>query len=209
MSNPWLDVTEADYDGHMGSPAVSQTPVLADLLRDALAAVRPRDLLLLGCTTGNGLEHVDPGVTARVTAVDLNEGFLARLAERFPSPRFQLRTRRADLAVADFEPGSYDLVHAALVFEYFDWRAAIPRLARALRAGGVLSAVIQRPSTSTTAVAPSPFATIQRLAPLFHFIEPDDLTDAAVRAGLSPVFQQTVPLPSAKRFAVLRFAKAA
>jgi SAM-dependent methyltransferase len=207
MSNPWLDVTEADYDGHMGSPAVGQTPVLADILRTTLAAVRPRDLLLLGCTTGNGLEHVDPAVTALVTAVDINREFLARLAERFPAPPFALHTRCEDLATAAFAPETCDLVHAALVLEYFEWRPALPRLTRALRPGGVLSAVIQRPSTSTAAVAPSPFATIQKLAPLFRFIDPAELTDAAIRAGLSPAFRQTVPLPSAKRFEVLRFAK--
>jgi SAM-dependent methyltransferase len=207
MSNPWLDVTEADYDGHMNSPAVDQTRVLAELLRDTLAAVRPREVLLLGCTTGNGLEHVDPDVTVHVSAVDIHGGFLARLVERFPSPRFDLRTRCADLATAEFDPDAYDLAHAALVLEYFDWRPAMPRLARALRSGGVFSTVIQRPSTSAAAVAPSPFPTIQKLAPLFHFVEPDDLIAEAGRAGLSPVFRQTVPLPSAKQFEVLRFAK--
>jgi SAM-dependent methyltransferase len=208
MANPWLDVTEADYDGHMGSPAVNQTPVLAELLRDALEAVRPATVLLLGCTTGNGLEHVRPEVTSHVTAVDINAGFLAQLTGRFARPPFELQTRCLDLAVAEFEPDAFDLVHAALVFEYFDWVPAIPRLARALRPSGILSVVVQRPSTATAPVTPTPFMTIQSLAPLFHFIEPDVLSSEAIRAGLTPVFQRTVPLPSAKRFEVVRFVKA-
>jgi hypothetical protein len=42
MKNPWLDIAEGDYVGHMSSPAVNQRPVLNRLLRDALARIQPR-----------------------------------------------------------------------------------------------------------------------------------------------------------------------
>lgn len=51
----------------MSSPEVDQLSVLSGLLKDALERFRPRDFLLLGCSTGNGLEHVDPVVTRSVT----------------------------------------------------------------------------------------------------------------------------------------------
>jgi hypothetical protein len=66
MSNPWLDIPEADYIGHMNSPAVGQRPVLGRLLGEALETVRPKVVLVLGCSTGNGLEHVNPAVTSRI-----------------------------------------------------------------------------------------------------------------------------------------------
>jgi hypothetical protein len=40
MRNPWLDIPEADYVGHMSSPVVNQRPVLNRLLREALQRVR-------------------------------------------------------------------------------------------------------------------------------------------------------------------------
>ena len=72
MSNPWLDIPDVDYIGHMSSPAVNQWSVLNQLLRDALES---------------GLEHVDVAVTSRVTGVDLNATYLRRLVERFSNPR--------------------------------------------------------------------------------------------------------------------------
>ena len=41
MRNPWLDIAEVDYVGHMSSPAVNQRPVLSRLLRDALESAQP------------------------------------------------------------------------------------------------------------------------------------------------------------------------
>ena len=143
MSNPWLDIPEADYVGHMSSPLVNQRPVLSRLLRDALESVQPRTVLVLGGSTGNGLEHVKPDVTSRVTVVDLNPAYLNRLVERFPNPAFELDVRCADLADFLFEPEAFDLVHAALVLEYVEWPPLLPRVATTLRPGGVLSVVLQ------------------------------------------------------------------
>ena len=70
--NPWLDIPETDYVAHMCSREVDQYRVLNRLLRDVLATVRPETVLVLGCSSGNGLEHIDPAVTSRVAAVDIN-----------------------------------------------------------------------------------------------------------------------------------------
>ena len=47
MSNPWLDITEGDYVGHMSSPAVNQRPVLSHLLRDVLESTRVMEVFQL------------------------------------------------------------------------------------------------------------------------------------------------------------------
>jgi hypothetical protein len=77
MCNPWLDIPELDYVGHMSSPTVNQRPVLSRLMGDALESVSPRTMLVLGGSTGNGLEHVNPEVTSQVTVVDLNPAYLS------------------------------------------------------------------------------------------------------------------------------------
>src|SRR5262245_57722996 len=137
MRNPWLDIPESDYVAHMSSPMVDQRPVLNRLLRDVLETVRPRTLLVLGCSTGNGLEHVDREVTSRVTVVDVNPAYLRRLAERFPNPDFELEIRCADLIDCAFEPEAFDLVHAALVLEYVEWSSLLPRLGVTLAPRGI------------------------------------------------------------------------
>ena len=205
MTNPWLHIPEADYVGHMSDPAVNQRSVLNRLMRDALEDVQPRTFLVLGCSTGNGFEHVNPAVTERVLAVDVNASYLQRLVDRFPNPGFDLQIRCADLDDAVFEPEAFDLVHAALVFEYVEWRPLVTRISRALAAGGGLSLVLQRPSSSSPAVTPTEFTSLVSLEALFRFVDPEDVVNTAGDAGLRLVTRRIEPLPGGKAFEVLRF----
>jgi SAM-dependent methyltransferase len=207
MSNPWLDIPEADYVGHMSSPAVGQRPVLSRLLGEVLETVRPNVVLVLGGSTGNGLEHVNPTVTSRVVVVDVNPKYLLRLRERFPNPSFELDVVFGD--VIDIELGRqvYDLVHAGLILEYVEWLALLPRVATALRPGGVLSVILQAPSASSPAVTPTMFTSLRKLESLFRFVEPGALVDAALGEGLNLNARHSEPLPAGKSFEVLRFMK--
>jgi SAM-dependent methyltransferase len=209
MRNPWLDIPEVDYVGHMSSPTVNQWPMLSRLLGDALESVRPRTLLVLGGSTGNGLEHVNPEVTSRVTVVDVNPAYLSRLGERFPNPAFELEVHCADLADAVLTRDAFDLVHAALVLEYVEWPLLLPRVATALKSWGVLSVVLQLPSPSSPAVTPTTFVSLQSVESLFRFVEPRTLIEAARGEGLTLDSQRTELLATGKAFEVLRFVNAA
>lgn len=209
MNNPWLDISAADYIGHMSTPEVAQHQVLNGLLRGALESVRPRSVLVLGCSTGNGLEHVNPDVTSRVVGVDINPGYLERLVEQFPHPSFDLDLRCIDLAEYAFEPEAFDLVHAALVLEYIHWSSLLPRIAGTLQTAGVLSVVLQLPSRVTPAVTPTGFTSLRTLESLFHFVEPDVLVAGATALGLHLESRRTERLKSAKAIEVLHFRKGA
>jgi ubiquinone/menaquinone biosynthesis C-methylase UbiE len=207
MPNPWLDIPEADYVGHMNSPAVGQGPVLSRLLGEVLEDVRPTELLVLGGATGNGLEHVNPAVTSRVVVVDVNPAYLVRLRERFPNPTFKLDLWSGDVIEVELGRQAYDLVHAGLIFEYVEWRVLLARIAAALRPEGVLSVILQAPSASSPAVTPTKFASLRTLASLFRFVESTALVDAARNEGLGLNARHTEPLPAGKSFDVLRFRK--
>ena len=207
MRNPWLDIPEVDYVGHMSSPTVNQRPVLSRLMGDALESVRPRTMLVLGCSTGNGLEHVNPEVTSRVTVVDVNPAYLLRLGERFPNPRFALDVQCADLADVVLEPEAFDLVHAGLVLEYVEWPLLLPRVTSTLRPGGVLSVVLQLPSAASPAVTPTTFVSLRSLEALFRFVEPGALVKVAHGEGLRLRNRRTEPVTAGKAFEVLRFVK--
>lgn len=209
MNNPWLDIPEVDYIGHMSSPAVGQRPVLARLLRDVLESVRPAVVLVLGGSTGNGLEHVDPAVTSRVVVVDINSRYLRSLRERLPNPSFALDVRCGDLADVELGSDVYDLVHAGLILEYVAWPLLLPRVASALRLGGVFNVVVQTPSASSQAVTQTMFTSLQVLVPLFRFVDPTALVDAARGQGLCLQARRSETLPAGKSFEVLRFVKGA
>ena len=72
------------------SAAVGQRSVLSRLFGEALETVRPGVVLVLDCSTGNGLEHVNPAATSRVVVVDINPTYLRRLRDRFPNPSLEL-----------------------------------------------------------------------------------------------------------------------
>ena len=58
MKNPWLRIPASDYEAHMALPQVSQTQALNKLMASSLAQYTPRSLAVIGCTTGNGFEHI-------------------------------------------------------------------------------------------------------------------------------------------------------
>lgn len=202
--NPWLRIPEADYIGHMSSPAVGQRQVLNRLLGEVVRDTSPRSVLIVGCSTGNGLEHLDPAVTRKVTCVDINPTYLRSLTERFDRADIECEVTCQDLRA--YAPvGSFDLIHAALVLEYLPWQRVLPQLAMALSAHGTLSVVVQLPSHSTPAVTPTPFASLLTLETLFRFVNPDELVAHATDIGLALRTRVTEPLPSAKAFEVVRF----
>ena len=207
MRNPWLDIRADDYLGHMGSPAVDQLSVLSRLFGEALDSFRPADVLLLGCSTGNGLADVDPSVTHRITGVDINPEYLARLEEQFPSPRFDLRLECGDVMKMAFEPATFDLVHCGLLLEYLEWPKLIPTLGRTIRTGGGLSVVLQHPCDTSPAVTCTAYPSLIGLERAFNFVDPSALVNVAESAGLELQLQRTEPLRSGKAFEVMYFEK--
>ncbi|TAK13308.1 MAG: class I SAM-dependent methyltransferase [Acidobacteria bacterium] len=208
MRNPWLDVPPGDYERHMSSPAVDQLSTLARLFGEALEVFRPADVLLLGIATGNGLDRIDANVTRHVTGIDINPEYLARTRTLYSTPAFDLTLQCADAAAIAYTPATYDFVHCALVLEYLDWRQLLVALAPAIRPGGGLSVVLQRPSATAPPVTPTPYASLERLETVFHFVEAQSLIDEARREGLELRSRRTVPLQSGKAFELLLFEKA-
>ena len=207
MTNPWLDIPAGDYIGHMSSPVVAQYQVLNRLFADTLATTRPRAVLVLGCSMGNGFEHVDPAVTSRVVGIDINPAYLQHAGERFRHPGFALDLCCADVAVYAFEQEAFDLVHAALIFEYIEWSAILPRVVATLQRDGVLSVVLQLPSQTSPAVTPTRFSSLRSLESSFCFVDVDAFIAEARTLGLDLAFRHTKTLNGGKAFAVLRFRK--
>jgi SAM-dependent methyltransferase len=203
--NPWTVVPAADYERHMGPEGADQLAPLSAAFQEVYLATQPDRVLVLGCATGNGLEHVDPAVTKRIVGVDVNLQYLGVARQRFfhLGPRLELFCAEAEKFRA--APASFDLVHAALLFEYLHPEVLVRRIAEWLAPDGTCSVVLQRPGGET------PFATskaLQIIGRAAKHVDPDELTRLFDHYGLPRRRAKTVPLRHGKSFWVAHFGRA-
>ncbi len=195
--NPWTVVPSSDYERHMGPDGVDQLATLSALFQEVYLAAQPDRLLLLGCATGNGLEHVDPTVTKRIVAVDVNLQYLGVARQRYfhLGPKLELYCGEAEkFRVA---PGSFDLVHAALLFEYLHPEVLVRKIAEWIADSGTCSVVLQLPGGEGP---PAPTKTMQIIQKAMKLVEPDELTRLFEHYGLPRKRARVVPLEFGKRF---------
>jgi SAM-dependent methyltransferase len=208
ISSPWLSIPLEDYESHMQLPDVGQLPVLDALLGEALGELRPESVALIGCGPGTGLAHVDPDVTRRVVAIDVNATYLAAARARYAHriPGFETIVHDVSVPLEKCERVAY--AHAALLFEYVDAPRAMATIARLLASHGVLDVVLQLPSKLSAPVTATPYSSLQSLAPVMRLVSPGELRFAAREAGLRQTGEErTIPLPHGKSFLCLRFTR--
>lgn len=195
--NPWTVVQAADYERHMGPDGVNQLAPLSQLFQEIYLAAQPDRVLVLGCATGNGLEHVSPAVTQRVVGVDVNLQYLGIARQRFfhLGPRLELFCSEASAWRA--APGSFDLVHAALVFEYLYPEVLVRKIAEWLADGGTCSVVLQLPGGQGPE---APSKALRIIEKAMKLVPPDELVRLFETYGIPLRRQQTVPLPFGKSF---------
>jgi len=204
--NPWLTIPAADYEGHMGAAGVDQLAPLREIFADLYARVRPARLAVLGCGPGNGLDVVDPTVTRRFAGVDLNADYLSLARQRQARLGPIATWICASVESCDLEASGFDLIHAALLLEYVDPAAVLPRIAGSLAPGGVFSVVLQLPGGDGR-ISATGFATLQTLSGLMRLVDPADLRRLATGAGLVEQSSRAVPLARGKSFWAATFAR--
>jgi SAM-dependent methyltransferase len=205
IASPWLDIPLADYEGHMALPEVAQARMLADELESAVRQHAPSSVAIIGCSGGNGFERLIGTTVERIVGIDINPTYVAAAQARFGIhlPRLALYVADIQDALPNITP--MEMIFAGLIFEYVDLRATMHNLRRLCAPGGTLVAVVQAPSAETNAVSPSPYRSLQRLAPAMRLRDAREMKDAAVEAGLAPATTRSLTLPSGKSFIVLSF----
>jgi predicted TPR repeat methyltransferase len=195
--NPWSVVQAADYERHMGSEGMDQLGPLAALFQEVVLSAQPDRLLLVGCATGNGLEHVDPAVTRRAVGVDVNLQHLGIARQRFFHLGPRLELYNTDILGFFSAPGSFDLVHAALVLEYLQPEAMLRKVAGWLAPQGIASVVLQLPGGEGPE---PPSRALQLIARAARLVPPEELTRLMAQAGLALRRHKEVPLRHGRRF---------
>jgi predicted TPR repeat methyltransferase len=194
--NPWSVVAAPDYDRHMGPDGLDQLAPLAALFQEAVLSAQPDRLLVLGCGVGHGLEHVDPAVTRRVVGVDVNLQHLGIARQRFfhLGPRLELYC--SDATAFKAMPGSFDLVHAALLFEYLHPEVLVRRAGEWLAEHGTCSVVLELPGGEGP---PPPSRALQMIEKARHLVPPEELTRLFAVYGMGLLRQKEVPLKFGRR----------
>ncbi len=195
--NPWSVVQAADYERHMGPEGVDQLGPLSSLFQEVVLAAQPDRLLLVGCATGNGLEHVDPSVTRRVVGVDVNLQYLGIARQRFFHLGPRLELYNSDILAFRSPPAAFDLVHAALVFEYLHPEVLVRRASEWLADKGTFSVVLQLPGGEAPE---APSRALQLIAKAMRLVPPEELTRLCEHYGLGLRRRKEVPLRHGKRF---------
>jgi SAM-dependent methyltransferase len=203
--NPWRSIPAQDYEAHMASPEVGQLQFLNAVFKEILARQRPESLLVPGCATGNGFEHIDFAVTKRVVAVDINPKYLALLRKRFLNTAQYIETVDQDILVCEFAPASFDLIFAGLIFEYLDAAAALARFRTWLISAGILVAVLQLPDDRLAPVTETPFPSLQALAPVMKLMTSEAFDETAAAHGFIRIEGTVRRLTSGKRMHVATY----
>ncbi|HUL59348.1 MAG TPA: class I SAM-dependent methyltransferase [Anaeromyxobacteraceae bacterium] len=202
--NPWSVVPASDYEAHMGIKGVDQLGPLSQLFQEVYAATQPDRLLVLGCATGNGLEHVDPNVSKRIVGVDVNLQYLGIARQRYfhLGPRLELYNQEVEKFRA--APGSFDLVHAALIFEYLYPEVLVRKIAEWLAEKGTCSVVLQLPGGEGPE---PPSKAMQIIKKAMKLVNPEELTSVFEQYKLPRKRSKVVSLRGGKSFWMGLFGK--
>ncbi len=120
--NPWLEINISDYVNHMSRPEVGQYQMINVCFRSLIQKYDPEKIFVPGCTIGNGFEYIEWDQVQKVTALDINPAFLEILRNKFAGEG-KLETISEDFQTFRTKGRKYDLIFAALFFEYVELRS--------------------------------------------------------------------------------------
>jgi 2-polyprenyl-3-methyl-5-hydroxy-6-metoxy-1,4-benzoquinol methylase len=205
MRNPWLDIPLADYEAHMALPTIGQSRLIADQLDILINTYSPDSVAVVGCAGGNGFDRLVGTGARRVVGVDINPKYIEQAQRRYAERISGLELYITDIqsSALIFEP--VDLIYVALVFEYVDLAQTMNALRHHCKRDGVLAVLSQRPHETVTHVSPSPYTSLQMLAPRMRLVSPQELQQLAKLVGFSPEHSRVIASPGGKRFSVDEF----
>jgi ubiquinone/menaquinone biosynthesis C-methylase UbiE len=198
--NPWLTIPAADYENHMNSPDVNQLRFLSNVFKMILSSYHPTSILVVGCATGNGFEHINFDTTERVVAIDINLEYLNILRKRYSKYLNKIELICNDVNDCKFEPNTFDLIHCALLFEYVNPAKTVRNITKWLSSNGVLTVVLQLPDKTSKPVSDTPFNSLKRLDKIMHLVNPQEFNQIALSNYLTQVSEEITQLKSAKEF---------
>ena len=207
MENPWLSIPLAEYEGHMALPEIGQAEMLAGELEFAVRQYFPKSVAVIGCAGGNGLDRLVESGVERIVGIDINPAYVETVRRRF-RPRIPgLELHVADVQSMLPQIAPVDLIFAALILEYVDVPMTMRSFQKLCAPDGALVVILQAASPNVEKTSPSPYKSIQLLAPAMRLLDQGHVQERAIAAGFSLASSRVVSLRSGKDFVVLCFGK--
>lgn len=206
MTNPWSTIPLGDYEHHMQHKSVVQAQLLSSLTKKYLQKHYPENILFLGISGGNGLEHIHPDKVKRVCGIDINQSYLDETEKRFSSKIKQLELINADINTSTQSYIKADLIWAALIFEYVDMDKALEFIARNAAESARMIVTIQY-NNGANSVSQTGVETVKSVKDIFRVVNGDKLQNTASQFGFELMNLEENILPDGKSFFTYEFKK--
>lgn len=185
---------------------VGQAKLLNYLAGKYLKNNNPENILFLGISGGNGLEHIDTEQVKRVCAIDINSSYLKETRERFGDKIKQLALVNVDIGSSTASFIKADFVWAALIFEYVDSKRCFEFIKNNTDACAKLIITIQS-NNGVQSVSHTGVESVKSVASIFKTIDKDDLQKEAVAFGFDCVGSEENFLSNGKSLRTYEFSK--
>ena len=206
MSNPWEEISLSDYENHMSLESVNQLQTMNSLMKKQFSDYPVKTAMVLGIAGGNGLEHVSSDKFEKVYGIDINEGYLKTVKERYKDLAGILECLCIDLITEPEKLPHAELVIANLLIEYIGYEAfqkAVQKIDPEY-----VSCVIQINTDEAQWVSDSPYLhAFDRLDEVHCQMEENALIAAMEKSDYRIILNESEPLPNGKALQRIDFRK--
>ena len=206
MSNPWEEISLSDYENHMSLESVNQLQTMNSIMKKQFSDYPVKTAMVLGIAGGNGLEHVSSDKFEKVYGIDINEGYLKTVEERYKGLAGILECLSIDLITEPEKLPHAELVIANLLIEYIGYEAfqkAVQKIDPEY-----VSCVIQINTDEAQWVSDSPYLhAFDRLDEVHCQMEENALITSMKDTGYRIILNESDPLPNGKALQRIDFIK--
>ena len=206
MSNPWEEISLSDYENHMSLESVNQLQTMNSIMKKQFSDYPVKTAMVLGIAGGNGLEHVSSDKFEKVYGIDINEGYLKTVEERYKGLAGILECLSIDLITEPEKLPHAELVIANLLIEYIGYEAfqkAVQKIDPEY-----VSCVIQINTDEAQWVSDSPYLhAFDRLDEVHCQMEENELIAAMKKTDYRIILNESEPLPNGKALQRIDFRK--
>lgn len=203
-NNPWLNIGYTDYEKHMSHPSVSQLQTINRIILSQCKDHKAKKVLILGITTGNGLEHIDNKTT--IHGVDINSDYLNICMERYGQTHPKLKLHKIDLNQEYFVKDRVELIIANLFLEYIPVTRFFNQIERVDSGSTVISVVFQK-SNRSSFVSDTGVRSLETLSESHREIDSKLLEKAIKERGYKTLKKVKYSLPNRKELIRIDFSK--
>lgn len=206
MSNPWEEISLSDYENHMSLESVNQLQTMNSIMKKQFSDYPVKTAMVLGIAGGNGLEHVSSDKFEKVYGIDINEGYLKTVEERYKGLAGILECLSIDLITEPEKLPHAELVIANLLIEYIGYEAfqkAVQKIDPEY-----VSCVIQINTDEAQWVSDSPYLhAFDRLDEVHCQMEENALIAAMEKTDYRIILNESETLPNGKALQRIDFRK--